>query len=111
MNYNKLVRDKIPLYIEAVGKKANVIELDDEQFVLASDIKFEEELKEYFAAETDEEQVEELADIVELVYAVLEQKGVSIAEFEKVRLNKKNERGGFRKRLFLVSVDDGDEVK
>lgn len=102
--YNKLVRDKIPQIIEAKGKKAEVNVLEEDEYKKMLDSKFQEELDEYIAA-VDEDQVEELADLVELVYAILENKGVSVEEFEKVRLTKKEMRGGFKERLFLVSVE------
>jgi len=51
------------------------------------------------------DQIEELADLVELVYAVLDNKGVSLEDFEKVRLEKREERGGFEHKLLLLETD------
>lgn len=111
--YNKLIRDKIPQIIKANGKKANVRVLDDEEYKKMLDVKLQEELDEYTAAANDEDQVEELADLVELVYAILESKGVSIEDFERIRLEKQAIRGGFKEKLFLVNVCcsyEGDDL-
>jgi len=100
--YNKLIRDRIPEIIEKSGKKCTIRTLDDEEYIKSLNIKLQEELNEY----CENEDIEELADLVELVYAILEYKGVSLEEFENIRLKKKDKRGGFDKRIFLESVDD-----
>ncbi len=98
--YNKLIRDKIPEIIENGGKKAVIEVLDNENFRKYLNIKLDEELKEY----QEDESVEELADLIEVVYALLELKGISIEEFEKIRVAKVEKRGAFKKRLFLKEV-------
>ncbi|KRE70884.1 nucleoside triphosphate pyrophosphohydrolase [Paenibacillus sp. Soil750] len=104
-NYNKLVRDKIPQIIEANGKKAVYKVLSDAEHAVMLNKKLHEEFLEYTNA-NEEDKVEELADLVEVVYAILESKGVSFEEFEKVRLAKREERGGFKEKLFLINVDE-----
>lgn len=44
-------------------------------------------------------------DIVEVIYAIVESKGICVDEFEQVRVTKREDRGGFAKKLFLISVD------
>ncbi|MDQ0885934.1 putative house-cleaning noncanonical NTP pyrophosphatase (MazG superfamily) [Paenibacillus sp. V4I9] len=105
--YNKLVRDKIPQIIEEKGKKAEFRVLSDVEYRTMLDLKLHEELLEFIHA-NEEDQVEELADLIEVVYAILERKGVSIEDFEKVRLAKKEKRGGFEEKLFLVGVEEND---
>ncbi|MBW7456093.1 hypothetical protein ACFOLF_32515 [Paenibacillus sepulcri] len=107
--YNKLIRDKIPEIIETKGKKAEVRVLDDVEYKQMLDVKLQEELDEYRAAINDEDQVEELVDLVELVYGILESKCVSIEEFEKLRLTKKDKRGGFKEKLFLIGVNENEK--
>jgi predicted house-cleaning noncanonical NTP pyrophosphatase (MazG superfamily) len=103
--YNKLVRDKIPLYIKAQGKKAEYRVLNDVEYKVMLNQKLHEEFLEYSHANADE-QVEELADLVEVVYAILESRRVSIEDFERLRLNKREESGEFKERLFLVSAEE-----
>ncbi|QUH26036.1 nucleoside triphosphate pyrophosphohydrolase [Serpentinicella alkaliphila] len=103
--YNKLVRDKIPDIIKESGKHFNISILNDDDYIKSINLKLQEELDEYYNSDS----VEELADLVEVVYAILEHKGISIEEFEKIRNGKKHERGGFSKKILLINVDDRDE--
>ena len=100
IKYNKLVRDKIPEIIEAKGSKAIIEVLDNESYHKYLDIKLGEELKEYL----EDGSVEELADLVEVVYALLDYKGISKEEFKKIRIAKVEERGAFKNRLLLREV-------
>lgn len=100
--YNKLVRDKIPEIISASGKKANCRILDKNEYITELDRKLNEECAEY---QTDKN-IEELADILEVIYAIAEAREYSVAELERVRLEKSEKRGGFSQRIFLENVED-----
>lgn len=100
--YNKLIRDKIPQIIEDNGKKAIIEEASGPEYLGLLNAKLGEELREYL----DSQEVEELADLVEVVYAILDYKGVSRQEFESIRKQKVEERGAFRDRLLLKEVRD-----
>ena len=86
----KLVRDKIP-------------ELYDLKVYVADDDEFWKRLLEKLQEEVDEfkssEEKEELVDVLEVVYAISESKGVSIEELEKLRKSKLEKKGGFKKKL------------
>lgn len=86
--YNKLVRDKITDIIEADGRIAKYRILDNNEYRQQLNSKLQEEVKEYL----DDNNVEELADIVEVVYGILNSMDVTIDEFENVRIKKKEER-------------------
>lgn len=98
--YNKLVRDRIPEIIEAAGKKCKIENLSDDDYLEMIDAKLDEELAEYHK----EQNIEELADLVEVIYAAAEARGYSIEELEKVRIDKAEKRGVFRKRILLREV-------
>ena len=100
--YNKLVRDKIPEIISSSGKKANCRVLGKDEYVIELDRKLDEECAEYQA----DKNIEELADILEVIYAIAEARGYSAAELERVRLEKSEKRGGFSQRIFLENVED-----
>ena len=103
--YNKLVRDKIPEIINADNKKAITSILNDEEYIIALNNKLQEEMKEYL----EDNNVEELADIVEVIYGILNYKNISIEKFENIRKVKVEKRGAFEKRIFLKKViDDGE---
>ena len=95
--YNKLVRDKIVDIIEADGRKAEYRILDNVEFRNELNKKLQEEVHEYL----EDNNVEELADIVEVIYGILNSMNVSIDDFEKIRLAKKEKRGAFAKKIFL----------
>ncbi|MDE7288994.1 MAG: nucleoside triphosphate pyrophosphohydrolase [Oscillospiraceae bacterium] len=100
--YNKLVRDKIPEIISASGKKANCRILGKDEYIKELDRKLDEECAEYWT----DKNIEELADILEVIYAIVEARGYSAAELERVRLEKSEKRGGFSQRIFLENVKD-----
>lgn len=100
IKYDKLIRDKIPYIIEQSGKKAVFETLDDDNYKKHLDIKLTEELDEYLESGN----VEELADLVEVIYALLDTMDIDISEFEIIRREKVEKRGAFRKRLLLKEV-------
>lgn len=100
ITYDKLIRDKIPDIIESKGKRAEIEVLDDLKYINKLNEKLQEELDEY----KKDLSIEELADLVEVVYSILKFKNVSIKEFEQIRKSKVHERGTFDKRILLKSV-------
>ncbi len=106
--YNKLVRDKIPQIIEATGKKYRIKRLNDDDYIKYLKLKSYEELHEYCAAQSNQEAVEELADILEIINALANYHGFSMEEVEKVREEKSDKRGGFQEKIFLIEVE-GDK--
>lgn len=105
--YNKLVRDKIPKIINNDNRVAVTRILDNEEYLKELNTKLQEEVKEYL----EDNNVEELADIIEVIYGILDSKNVSIEEFEKVRLEKVNKRGAFKQRIFLEKELSLEEAK
>ena len=100
--YNKLIRDRIPEIIAADGKKAVVEIIVGERLLGELKKKLVEELSEY----QESGDVEELADIFEVIKGILQYKGVQEDEFMKIVAKKAEKRGRFEKGLFLVEVND-----
>lgn len=101
--YNKLVRDKIPEIIEQDGKKCTVRVLNDEEYLKALDTKMDEEPAEYHK----DQNVEELADLLEVLYAAAEARGFTVEELERIRHEKVERRGVFHKKIYLETVFEG----
>ena len=102
--YKKLVRDKIPEIIAGDNGKSCVTRImEDDEYLETLNKKMQEELKEYL----ESGEVEELADLEEVLRAILDVKKVSYEKFEKIRNAKVDKRGAFKKKIFLESVDDG----
>ena len=100
--YNKLVRDRIPEIIENSGKTAHTHLLSDEEYIVELDRKLGEEYAEYQA----DKNIEELADMLEVIYAIAKARGASVEELERVRKEKAEKNGAFEKKIFLEEVDD-----
>ena len=98
--YNKLVRDRIPEIIEEQGKTCVVEVLSDEDYLRMVDAKLDEELAEYHK----DRNIEELTDLLEVIYAAAAARGYSREQLETLRAQKAEERGGFGKKLLLKEV-------
>ena len=100
IKYNKLIRDRIPEIIESAGKSCETATLSDSDYKTYLYKKLTEELDEFLKDDT----LEELADITEVIHAILNLKGSLPEELEKIRKEKHEQRGGFDKKLLLKRV-------
>lgn len=100
--HNKLVRDRIPEIIEAAGKKCTYEILSTEQYVAMLDAKLNEELAEY----QESKSLEELADLLEVMAAVVTVRGYTWEQLAALRDEKRAERGGFEKKILLNAVQE-----
>lgn len=98
--YHKLVRDRIPEIIEADGKTCVFETLSDEDYLYLLDQKLNEELAEY----QESKSLEELADLLEVMQAVVKARGWTQGELEHIRADKAAKRGGFEKKILLKEV-------
>lgn len=98
--YNKLVRDKIPKIIEAGGSTCVTQILTEEEYLQALDRKLDEELAEYH----NDQSIEELADMLEVIYAAAMARGYTLEQLEQVRREKAQARGGFAEKILLLEV-------
>lgn len=101
ITYNKLVRDKIPEIIQADGRKCKIRILSDEEYIQALEQKLNEEVAEYQA----DKNLEEMADVLEVLQAICLARGYSLEDLESKRKEKADERGGFSKRVWLSNVE------
>lgn len=102
--YNKLVRDRIPEIIEKNGNTCTIEILTDDEYRRMIDLKLDEELAEYHR----DQNIEELADLLEVIYAAVKARGYTIKELEQVRAEKADKRGGFEKKILLKEVTEHD---
>lgn len=101
MKYNKLVRDKIPEIIKQDGGNPVIHTASDKEYWEKLKQKFQEEVDEFSKSESEEE----LADILEVIYAICESIRIDKEKLEKIRQKKHEQRGGFRNKIVL------DEIK
>lgn len=102
MLYSKLVRDKIPQIIEESGKRAITYTLSDKEYEVFLERKLDEETLEYHESKS----VEELADILEVVIALAESKGLSFEDLMALRTEKAEKKGAFSEKIFLIAVSE-----
>ena len=106
--YNKLIRDRIPEIMQADGKHYELAVMTEEEYIQALRVKLVEEAEEAQKA-APEDLVTELADIQEVIKAMLEALEISAEKVEQVLTQRHVERGGFEKRLKLLWTEDGDQ--
>ena len=100
--YNKLIRDNNVKIMEDKGCKVTYEILDDKTYGIELDKKLKEEVNEYLA----DYSIEEMADVMEVIYAILEYRGTTMQEVEKARLDKRNRKGAFKNKVFLKDVEE-----
>ena len=98
--YSKLVRDRIPEVIEIGGKTCITEILSDAQYLEMLDAKLNEELAEY----QESKSLEELADLLEVMRAVVKARSWTWEQLEQVRQEKAAKRGGFEQKILLKEV-------
>lgn len=99
--YNKLVRDKIPEIIEKDGKTCVTHILSDDEYIASLETKLNEEVAEY----QKDKNLEEMADVLEVLQSICLARGYSLEELEAMRKKKADERGGFKEKIFLECVE------
>ena len=99
--FRKLIRDRIPEIMAAKGERAVTRVLDDAEFLTALENKLLEEVQEMRLGEN---KAEEIADIYEVLDALIQARGLSKNGIMKLKEQKRAERGGFEEKLFLEST-------
>ncbi len=102
MKYNKLVRDKIPEIIKADGQEPVMRILGDKEYVTALEKKLQEEVTEVLDSESGKHRLEELGDVLEVMNALAALDGYTIEDIVAAAARKREKRGGFEKRIFLI---------
>lgn len=101
MALNKLVRDNIPDIIKADGQTPNTRVLSQSEYIVELEKKLQEEVTEYLC----DKNTEELADILEVIYALAKTHNTDRGELEEIRAAKATKNGGFKDKIFLISID------
>ena len=102
--YHKLVRDKITEIIKSNGENPIFKILDDEDYKIELERKLMEEYQEVLASSQDE-RIEELADMLEVMIALARLENKSLEDIITVCDKKREKRGGFDNKIYLESVN------
>lgn len=98
----KLVRDKLPEIIKNDGKTPIIEILSNEDYLKELDRKLNEEVAEYQA----DKSIEEMADVLEVLFAICEGRGYTVEELLQVRESKREKCGGFRDKIYWVENEE-----
>ena len=98
--YDKLVRDLIPEIINNTGKKCDFEIVHNNELTDRLEEKLKEEVNEYI----EDKNIEELADIMEVLFGLAKNMGYTEEELIHTRTEKLKERGGFKNGLVLKRV-------
>lgn len=98
--YNKLVRDKIPQIIKNSNKAFDIHVASKEEALDLLNQKLDEEVCEFHK----DQNLEELSDIMEVLFALAKNLGYSEEELLNKRLEKRQARGGFDENIVLEKV-------
>jgi predicted house-cleaning noncanonical NTP pyrophosphatase (MazG superfamily) len=97
MKYDKLVRDKIPEIIKSKGAVPITHRASDDEYRQKLKAKLQEEVNEFLESSDEEE----LADILEVIYALCDLYDIDRDKLERLRKDKAKKRGGFKDRIVL----------
>ena len=101
--YNKLVRDKIPNEINCTkGRKAVYRIMDNDKYLKELNRKLLEEAHEFI----EENDIEELADVMEVIETITKLKNIKWEELRKIQNEKKNKKGSFNEKIYLEYVEE-----
>ncbi len=103
MQYDKLVRDRIPEYLVEKGLTPHYEQVSGQAYLVYLKQKLIEEVQEFVSSDNE---LEELADVYEVFQALLTTLNISDQQLEKAAKQKHDSRGGFAKGIILKSVDD-----
>jgi len=102
VTYNKLVRDRIPEIIAASGSEAKTRVLSEDEFVQALRDKLVEEAQEAAPSTARSDLLNEAADVLEVLYTLINRLGLCLADIESFRQKRALDRGGFQERILLI---------
>ena len=98
--YNKIVRDNIPTIIENSGFKCEIEIVSNEEALSYLYTKLTEEVNEFL----ESKDIHEMADIIEVLYAICDKMKITRTMLETIRKQKENENGGFENNIILKKV-------
>jgi predicted house-cleaning noncanonical NTP pyrophosphatase (MazG superfamily) len=99
---NKLVRDRIPEIIEQSGNRYDVEVMSEIDYRAALRQKIIEEAQEVAIAASPDELIKELADLQEVIDAILLAEKIKRSDVDQVQEKRRDQRGGFSRRLKLI---------
>lgn len=110
----KLIRDKVPDLMRSMDIESSERVMEMDEYIEKLKDKLFEEAKEVLDASDRKEFLIELADVIEVIYALAATANSTPQDIEKIRQDKRSKKGGFEGRIFnsqLIVRSDNPEIK
>ncbi len=104
---DKLIRDKLPQIMRESGVQLFERVMEEEEYLKRLKDKLLEEAKEVIASSSPKEIGEEMADLLEVMLALLKVYRIDFAKVSQTAEQKRAERGGFDGRIYSPLVEVG----
>lgn len=91
--------------IEADGERPYFRVLNKKEYLKEIKKKLIEEARELYGAKNKKELLNEMADLWELINVLAGELGIARSQIAKKQKEKREKRGGFKKRLFLIKTE------
>ena len=101
----KLIRDHIPEIMRSKGILVHDRIMEHDEYIAELKTKLLEEAEEVKQALNIEELTEELADVLEVIQAFIKASGIPSEQIEKIRLEKRNSKGGFERKVYGSHIE------
>lgn len=102
---NKLARDETLVRCEKNDIDVTFRIITGNEYLYELKKKLIEESEEVLLAKNDTELADELADLMEVIEILIEKAGLSRSDIERIRAAKNEERGSFKKGIFIEHFD------
>jgi predicted house-cleaning noncanonical NTP pyrophosphatase (MazG superfamily) len=102
MRYHKLVRDQVPAELRQQHLRPVVQVLTDDQYRLALNKRLQADA----SGHLKDKSLEELSDIVEIIYAIAALRGATPDQLEALRQRKAHQKGGYTQHYFLIETNE-----
>lgn len=103
VEYNKLVRDKVPEIIRSSGRTC--------EYKVLGDLEMKEALKDKLIEKaqifSQKPSEDELSDIYELLNTIIDKYDYEPLHIDYLKLQNKESKGTYSENMYLISVDDG----
>ena len=103
--FEKLIRNKIPNIIRAKNIDVFSYIMEQTEYIQELKQKLLEEAEEVIAAISKDDITEEIADVFEVAYALADVYGIKYDQIERIRLAKKESRGGFDDKIYTTYIE------
>lgn len=108
--YNKLVRDKVLKLLTAQGYTYECDKyISHKSYRKALADILEDDLRFFLGVGNADIQTDKLADMLEVIYALADDCGIRKKTLETARADKEKEKGRYKEKIKLMSVDDGKD--